>query len=63
MQQHTPKKPRRCSKTNSKSPRVIYRRDALFKAVAKQPEVYRQIISKYLPSKLLTKLDCEKAHL
>ncbi|MEM7402896.1 MAG: Rpn family recombination-promoting nuclease/putative transposase [Myxococcota bacterium] len=43
--------------------RVIYRRDALFKAVAKQPEVYRQIIRKYLPSKLLTKLDCEKAHL
>ncbi|MEM7403420.1 MAG: Rpn family recombination-promoting nuclease/putative transposase, partial [Myxococcota bacterium] len=35
----------------------------LFKAVAKQPEVYRQIIRKYLPSKLLTKLDCEKAHL
>ena len=62
MQRHTSKKPRRCSKANgNKPPRVIYRRDALFKAVASQPEVYRQIITKYLPSKLIGKLDCEKA--
>ncbi|MEM7402434.1 MAG: Rpn family recombination-promoting nuclease/putative transposase [Myxococcota bacterium] len=63
MQRHTSTTPRRCSKANSKSPRIIYRRDALFKAVATQPQVYRQIMSKYLPSKLISKLDCAKAYL
>ncbi|MEM7403614.1 MAG: Rpn family recombination-promoting nuclease/putative transposase, partial [Myxococcota bacterium] len=63
MQQHTSKAPRRCSKASSKSSRVIYRRDALFKAVASQPEVYRQIIKKYMPNQLISKLDCTKAYL
>ncbi|MEM7403326.1 MAG: hypothetical protein AAF310_04885, partial [Myxococcota bacterium] len=63
MQRHTSKTPRRCSKGNNKPPRVIYRRDALFKAVATQPQVYRQIIKRHLPSKLVSKLDCAKAYL